>query len=227
MILLLVLAITVALQVGAAMFLIKRDRGAKEPGTMLWAAVGFGALALVLVTIASIFIPLLRTDIQDPTVPLSTLFLTLILVGVVEEAAKAIPLAWFIFKKSYFDELSDGVIYFAMSGLCFSLVEDIFYMIEGGSEAGIIRIVFGPFFHAATSGIFGYYLIQAKLKSRSLAKPALVLGGLMILHGLYDFGLTSGIPALAIASLLVSLTLNISLFAFYHYASRADRLRRL
>ncbi len=49
-----------------------------------------------------------------------------------------------------------------------------------------------PFFHAAITGLVGYFLIRRKLAGKSAIGIVGPLAAAMLLHGLYDFGLASG-----------------------------------
>jgi hypothetical protein len=167
-----------------------------------------------------------------------------ICVGVIEEAAKFIPLALFIRNKSYFNEHTDGVIYFGIAGLTFGFLENVEYSIVsrnrvGGELTGIVRLIILVFFHAASTGIVGYYLAKAKIHKQSWMKPLMALGMLALVHGLYDFlqfyaafsaskSLYSadGSGALAAVSVvggfILSLLLNTFMFLYYRRAKQWD-----
>jgi RsiW-degrading membrane proteinase PrsW (M82 family) len=205
-------------------FLLSRDRGAKEPVGALWAAGAFGVLAIAIAMFLNSWLPIDRAiAVRD----LDALFMSFLAVGIIEETAKFLPLALFIFKKQYFNEHTDGIIYFALAGLAFGLIENVVYTVNHGNGTGLTRIVMVPFFHAATTGIVGYYLSKAKLDNKSWATALPALGALAVIHGVYNFGLTSGIGIFILLSAVLTLLLSVGLFLFYMRANELDKAQGL
>lgn len=222
-------------------YFLKSDRGQKEPTGALFAAMGFGFLAVVLAFILELFLP----NVDKKGVALGTLFFTSLGVGIIEESAKFVPLALFIKGKSYFNEHTDGIIYFAISGLTFGTIENLLYVLAyssklgGGQLTGIFRLIILFFFHAASTGIIGYYLAKSKIRHQSNWRPVIALATLATIHGLYDFlffygsysanrgGPTSDsstiILVLAlITGLIISALLNTFLFLYFRRARQWD-----
>lgn len=213
------------LSAGLTWYFLSRDRGAKEPVAALWVAAGFGFLAAIIAGIIELkFIP---ANILDPNAYASTfsLFWGAIAVGLIEEVCKFIPLALYIYKKPYFNEYSDGIIYFAIAGLGFGVPENIIYSFAHGAKIGFLRVFMTPFFHAAMTALVGYYLISAKQRKKSLAMPAIALLATSLLHGLYDFGLLSAkrMPLLFLVSAMVTFSISVYLFVLYRKATRQDQ----
>jgi RsiW-degrading membrane proteinase PrsW (M82 family) len=147
-------------------------------------------------------------------------------VAVIEESCKFIPIALYLFRKSFFNEHTDGIIYFALVGLGFGVPENILYAFSFGTKAGWLRVIMTPLFHAATTAIVGYFLIRGKLsRSQPLAWSGTALLAATALHGLYDFGLmvNSQLPGFAFMSLLITAGLTVSLFVLYHEATKLDQ----
>jgi RsiW-degrading membrane proteinase PrsW (M82 family) len=144
-------------------------------------------------------------------------------VGVIEEGCKFLPLALVLYKKSYFNEHTDGVIYFALAGLGFGLPENILYTLQFGAKTGAVRLLMTPFLHAATTGLIGYWLIKCKLARRSPLIVGVPLLGMMVLHGLYDFGLSSGSALYAAGSLMITLGVTAGLFIAFLHAQERDQ----
>jgi len=215
-----ILLIFVLIAAGLAWYFIGHDRGEKEPIGALWLAFGFGFAGGVVAAILE------RTFIAvkdlNPASPALTILVASLAVGVIEEACKFIPLSLFIYPKRYFNEHTDGIIYFALAGLGFGLPENILYTLQFGASTGMSRVLLTPFFHAATTGIVGFFLIKAKLAGRSRVHSWLMLGAVMLLHGLYDFGLASGVAVFVITSIVITLTLSIFLFLCYFRADELD-----
>jgi len=211
------------------LFIIKRDRGHKEPIEALFAAMGFGILAVFLAMILNgILIPKEVIDAigtnNSQHIPTTTLLASAIGIGFIEESVKCIPLAFFIYKKRYFDELTDGIIYFGIVGLTFGIIEDILYSIEYGGAVGLFRIIISPYLHASFTILFGMCLIQRKVLKRSWM---LVVGGYLaaiLAHGFFDFFVfIGGLGLLLMFALTV--TLNILLFVFFRRSQLLDERR--
>jgi RsiW-degrading membrane proteinase PrsW (M82 family) len=218
---LLILLIFILIVVGVTWFLLSRDRGSREPVGALWGAGGFGILGFILALILEN--RFLTVDDTSLSHHLGTALITFLAVGIIEEAVKFAPLALFIFKKPHFNEHTDGIIYFALCGLSFGLFENIGYTLGYGSGVGLSRILLVPFFHAATTGIAGYYLARAKVEHKPWTTCLLPLSALAVLHGLYDFGLSSGVPVLLVLSLMTTLLFTIGLFLYYMRAGELDK----
>lgn len=212
----------IALSAGLLWFLLKGDHGKKEPIGILWTAAGFGILALVLAGILeSLVIPTSTSEIL--ALGLGTKLVFSLLIGVIEESVKFIPLALFIYKKPSFNENVDGILYFAISGLTFGLVENIVYTVSYGPRAGFARLLLTPFFHTAATAILGYFLIRLKLTKKSLYAFIPYFIGVILLHSFYDFGLFSGIQNFIVLSMMISLLLDVGLFIFYMEAKEHDK----
>jgi len=216
-----ILLIFICLSVGLALFFIHNDKGEKEPIGALWLAVGLGFLGAV----AALFLELFLLPKRDlmPGASLSSLFLGSMGVGIIEEACKFWPLAAFLYKKDYFNEHTDGVLYFALAGIGFGLPENIIYTITLGSKAGLDRVILTPFFHAATTGMVGYFLAKHKFAKKPLSTFILPVVVAMALHGLYDFGLLSTVNIYAVMSLFITFGMSAALFVFFLRAVESDQ----
>jgi RsiW-degrading membrane proteinase PrsW (M82 family) len=217
----------VALAAGFAVYLVKRDRGEREPIRALWAAFGFGLLGL---PIAAVLEGKLLPGVDAHSLghgTLGAIALTALGVGVIEELAKSLLLIWFIYKKRYFNEHTDGVIYFALAGLGFGLPENILYTLENDARTGLMRLVLTPLFHAATTALIGYAVIKRKLDKSSLIGVGLMLLLAIGLHGLYDFGLFADRGVWPLVSIMTTLGLTVSIFLLYMNAQGLDELSGL
>ena len=125
--------------------------------------------------------------------------------------------------KKYFNEHTDGIIYFAIVGLGFGLPENILYTIHFGTKTGLSRMFLTPFFHAAITAMVGYFFIKSKLAKKSWLRVIPVLLIAMLLHGLYDFGLASNRQSYAIGSIIITLSLSLLLFLLYTRATDLDQ----
>lgn len=221
MLYLLIFLAFIGIAVGLTWFFLAHDRGEKEPVGALWIAVGFGLLGGIAAAILEVTLLGVSDSLEGH---LSwALFGRMLSVGVIEEACKFLPLALFLYKKRYFNEHTDGIIYFALAGFGFGLPENIMYTLAYGGSAGLVRIFLTPFFHAATTAMVGYYLAKGKISKQgwSLAIPALLIA--MTVHGIYDFSAASGSIGFAFLSFGISLGVSGSLFVFYAVATNQDQ----
>jgi len=207
-------------------FIIKRDRGHKEPPGALWAAFGFGILSIVLAMIFNgIFIPeeVGGTDeLANAVYPTGSLLFYGLSIGLIEETAKAIPLALFLYKKRYFDELTDGIIYFGIVGITFGIVEDLLYSLQYGGGVGIFRILISPYLHVGFTILFGTCLIYKKYFNKSWLIPLAGLLLAIVFHGLYDFFLFTQNPIAIVGSLVITVGLNVAVFVLFRKMQKID-----
>lgn len=213
--------IFILISVGLVWYLLAHDRGEREPIGALWLAACFGVVgAIVAANAEALLIP---TNNLKVGTPLGTLFVSSLSVGVIEECCKFIPLAIFLYRRRYFNEHTDGIIYFAIAGLGFGLPENILYTMTFGTSAGIGRVILTPFFHAAITGIVGFYLAKAKLAGLKWRAIAPILLAAILVHGIYDFGLASGRALLTLLSIVITLSLSIGFFLFFIRATDLDQ----
>lgn len=203
-------------------YLITRDRGPKEPATGLFAVSALAVAGVILaVVLEAKFLPDLNPlGYQDYSKPY--LLLYAFGVGLIEEACKVLPVATFLYRKRYFNELTDGLIYFGISGMVFGLLENIAYTTSYGGATGISRIITIPFLHAAFCIAFGLVLAYVKV----LRKPkVLIIGGLLAgitLHGLYDFGLFTQTWWGGLLAIAITVSINVSIPFMYKWATKRD-----
>lgn len=201
-------------------FLVSHDRGPKEPIGALWVAFAFGIIAMFIALTLEHFVSsftetfpmIFQINLAD-----------FVLAGAIEEFSKFIPLALWIYRKNFFNEHNDGIIYFAICGLTFGLFENIAYTFANGSGTGFMRLLLVPIFHGASSSIVGYYLAKKKVENRSVLITIFVLLSISILHALYNFGLSSGITVLFVLSLMIALLLATGLFLYFMFANSEDK----
>lgn len=116
---------------------------------------------------------------------------------VVEELSKGLALL-FLYRelRDEFDDVVDGVVYAAMVGLGFAMMENVQYygtaFREGGSSSVVtfaIRGMMAPFAHPLFTAMFGIGLGYTREKARSARRfwaPAAGLGAAIGLHALWN-----------------------------------------
>ncbi|MCB0009300.1 MAG: PrsW family intramembrane metalloprotease, partial [Anaerolineales bacterium] len=154
------------------------DRYEKEPlwlliTTFLWGAVPSIIAAFIINTLFSIPFYLVGEGFGDA---IGATFIA----PLVEESLKGAALLLILFFwRSEIDSLLDGIIYGAMIGLGFGMVEDIFYFVSqyqaGGVEGWTATILLRTMFslnHALFTGVTGLGIAAAKLTRNNMVKIA-------------------------------------------------------
>jgi len=111
-------------------YLLHHDHGRHLPIESLWVAFGFGVLGMILAGFLERLVLPLQFMISPANVSLGNRLWISLVVGALEEIAKFVPLALYVYRKPYFKEHTDGVIYFAICGLTFGLGANILYTVS-------------------------------------------------------------------------------------------------
>lgn len=222
----LLLVALIGLAVATGIWLVTRDRGRPEPVAALWEALGFGALGVVGVPLIYGLLPNMQS-LTNATTDANALVVTILIVATVEELVKFVPLALFMWRRPYFNEHTDGVIYFGLAGLAFGLGENLLYSLAYGVEVGSLRLLLLPFFQASLTALVGYALIRVKLRTGHWIGVVAALLGAIALHAGYDWLATLTTSSGLAAGLLLGIIINVGLFALYAHAARLDRLHGL
>ncbi len=217
----------IAVQTGIAIWLYRyfarNERGSKEPVSELRKACFFGVLAVLFAgyinawhTPDSVFDTI---ELQ----PIATVFRAALLVGINEELLKFVPLAIYIRNRKNFNELTDGIVYFALAGMWFGVLENITYTLQYGAGVGLMRAALMPFLHAAFTALAGIGLVRYKFVTKRVTTIFWWLGLAIAAHALYDFLLFYGAPITVISGIAFGLALNWSLFYMYRRMQRVDK----
>ena len=134
----------------------------------------------------------------------------------VEESLKGAVLFWLLWRRRpEFDGPTDGIMYAAMVGLGFAMIENVGYYIGalvrpevGGVEllgfTFVFRGLLSPFSHPAFTAMTGIGVAYAATHRRGGWAVVLGLLGAMTLHGLWNGLATYGLPGIGAAYLLVA-----------------------
>jgi len=137
----------------------------------------------------------------------------------VEESLKGAVLFWLLWRRRpEFDGPTDGIMYAAMVGLGFAMMENIGYYIGalvrpevGGAQllgfTFVFRGLLSPFAHPAFTAMTGIGVAYAATHRRGGWAAVTGLLGAMTLHGLWNGLATYGLPGTAAAYLLVACVL--------------------
>ena len=167
------------------------DRYEPEPGRYRLAALGWGAVVAVLLSVL--------TERVVFAVPGTTEFVdAAISAPLVEEAAKGLFLAVIVvFRRSQVHGVLDGIVYAALVGVGFAFVEDIVYYLGTLTEAGagslgvlfLLRGVIGPFAHPLFTSATGIGIGLAVTSRRPVVRWLAPVTGFVVavvLHGLWN-----------------------------------------
>jgi RsiW-degrading membrane proteinase PrsW (M82 family) len=206
------------------------DRYEKEPWWLLSAAFVWGALPAALLALIFNFLfslPFYALFSEGAAEFTSAGFLA----PVIEESVKALALLIIlIFRRHELDSPLDGIIYGAMVGMGFAMVENVLYYLaafseDGGAGWNMVVLIRGVVFglnHALYTALTGLGIAVARTDRRPLVRfgaPLLGLGAAILLHALHNvsmfggtaaafvFGLTFGWGGVLITLVIIGLAL--------------------
>lgn len=186
------------------------DRIEKEPGRLLALLFAAGAgLGLVASILEAVLIGLLHR-----TMPFGAARLIIenfLLVGLLEEGCKLLPVRLIAWKSPAFNYRFDAVVYCVFAALGFAALENVMYVWQYGFLTALSRALLavpGHFFFAVYMGIALGEAKQAQIQrkrwpleltgdERGAMRQALLVPAL--LHGFWDFSLSSGSRVLSAA----------------------------
>ncbi|MEM6723384.1 MAG: PrsW family intramembrane metalloprotease, partial [Bacteroidota bacterium] len=171
----------------------------KEPKRLLLTCFILGILS----TIPAIYIEQfgMSFGLDDPTNILYTAIMAFVVVAGTEEMVKFVPLRFYAYPKKAFNEPLDGIVYSVMISMGFATLENIFYVMAGGTQTALLRMFTAVPAHGAFAIIMGYFVGLAKFSEPQYRVGLLWKGflGAVILHGAYDFFLfQENVPALSL-----------------------------
>lgn len=139
------------------------DRWEPEPPRLLWLALGWGAVASVVIALG---VDLVVTIATGPARdPIASAMASVVQAPLVEEIAKGLGILLVLrLGRRYFDGPVDGVVYGAMIGAGFAFTENILYfaesLITGGvaqvSVTFVLRGILSPFAHVMFTAATGF-----------------------------------------------------------------------
>ncbi|WP_346855120.1 PrsW family glutamic-type intramembrane protease [uncultured Draconibacterium sp.] len=211
---LLILALAPVVIIAAYIYI--RDKYEKEPIRLLLFALLAGGLTVIPVLFLETFLSSFTGLFYGLTAAAWKAF---VVAAFSEELWKFIALYVLIWRSPEFNEKFDGIVYAVYVSLGFAAVENVMYVMDGGLSTGIARAITAVPAHAIFGITMGFYFglakfyqkEQASLKLKALAFP-------ILLHGIYDFILFTGIDWLTIAFIA---------FVIYLYISGLKRMKVL
>lgn len=173
------------------------DKYEKEPWVLFLAAFLYGCVPAVILSV-----------VLELAVGGGQAFNMAIVAPIVEECVKGLAvLLVFLLWRGEFDGILDGILYGAVVGLGFAMVENFLYYLQAAQEGGVAGIillrsvVFGmnhAFFTAFTGAALGLAR-QAKRRAAWLFYFPLGLAVATTFHSLHNFTVSAGCGGLAVA----------------------------
>lgn len=133
----------------------RKDKFEKEPARYL--AITFFLGALVVIP-AALLEMALHTGIWT---------VDEVMVGVIEEFGKFLAVYLFVFRKSEFNEVMDGIIYAAAAALGFASLENFLYILSYGAGVMVGRALLSTLGHVLFSAFWGYSLGLKKIEGKN------------------------------------------------------------
>ncbi|MBC8428803.1 MAG: PrsW family intramembrane metalloprotease [FCB group bacterium] len=170
-------------------YIYKRDRIKPEPKKAIFRIFMLGVLSCGAVLLIGVFFLPLSSFFEK--YPLSSaIFNAFIMAGFIEEGVKFLLIRKYVYKKPYFDEIMDGIVYTVVAGMGFACIENIVYvMMSGGIDVAIARAILSVPMHASCSAIMGFYIGMTKFEQDPVLRRKYLWKGFLfawMLHGLYD-----------------------------------------
>lgn len=158
-------------------YLIYRYDKEKENHRHLWFAYLYGCISVIPILI-------LEVSLGEG----DAFFNAFVSAAFSEELFKFLFLMFFIYRRVYFNEPYDGIIYATFISLGFATIENIAYVLQHGLFVGILRMFLSVPGHAIFGVFMGYFVGIAKFQKKNKALY-LFLGFFtaFLTHGFYDY----------------------------------------
>lgn len=185
---LILFSLALAPTMAIAIFIYLRDKYDREPLRWLLFAFMLGMISLVLpVFFENLIEPI---GIRESSDLWRTLVYAFLGVGFSEEIAKFAVLRVFVYKKKYYDEPMDGIVYSVMISMGFASLENVMYVFNSSTpiQTALVRAFTAVPAHGVFAVILGYYLGKARF-TYSFKRTSVLVKGLIaaiLFHGSYD-----------------------------------------
>jgi RsiW-degrading membrane proteinase PrsW (M82 family) len=113
-------------------------------------------------------------------------------IGFSEEIAKYYVLLFIAYSHKDFDEPYDGIVYSIMVGMGFATIENIMYVLEGGTGVALLRMFTSVPAHASFATLMGFFVGLSKFGKNPFVMRTLGLWLAILFHAAYDFFLFTG-----------------------------------
>lgn len=226
------LIVAVAPMLAMLFFIWWLDRYDREPlryvfGAYLWG--GFGAVFLSMVG-TEIGIRAFGEVINNSGYD----FTSVVLAPLVEEFMKGL-VVFFLLRYRQFDNVTDGLVYGAASGLGFGMMENFLYFtLLAGPSPGyewlnmlFVRSVMTANMHCAASATFGAGISMLRDKgTRGISRVIIFYAMAVVLHGTWNYLVTSTVAAYWGLAIILLFTYIVIIFIIFVLGIRRERKAR-
>jgi RsiW-degrading membrane proteinase PrsW (M82 family) len=153
-------------------FFWRKDRYEKEPAGYLVKTFFLGALVVF------------PAALLEEVFTVQIFVVDMMIVGLVEEIAKFLAVFLYVYRKSEFNEVMDGIVYSAAASLGFASLENLFYILAYGPGVMVGRAILSTLGHVLFASFWGYSLGVKKITGKNTIGTGLLLA--IVSHGIYD-----------------------------------------
>lgn len=196
------------------------DKNEREPLNFVLKVVLFGAIfSIPCAGIERFMVSVIQSFYDTETIEYAWMENTFG-VALVEEFSKWLVLMIFVWKNQNFDYRYDGIVYAVSASLGFAALENILYVVSYGTGVSIGRAIFAIPGHTTFGVFMGYFLSRAKTawidnkNSKMNFLKLLALAVPMIIHGIYDFLLSSQVAAAGYQGVFYAYVIFLDIFAW-------------
>lgn len=182
------LALALAPGIAIMWFIYSADKLEKEPLKALTLSFLLGMLAILPTLLAETA----GVHLLDQLLPkegwLYYSLLAFVVVAFTEELMKWLMVRAYAYKRAFFNEPFDGIVYGVMVSMGFATLENIGYVFQFGWQTGLMRMVLAVPAHATFGVLMGYYFGLARFVGKEREWGLKIRGLLLavLFHGLYD-----------------------------------------
>lgn len=156
----------------------------------------------------------------------------LLVVALIEEFVKYLPVKFFIMKRRDFDEPIDGMVYMMTSAMGFAALENLLFVLPifrqnvfAGLEVSTTRFLGANLLHALSSGLVGFFLARAYFSPRRHHFIALGIIIASIFHAAFNYLIMLNIIAdqSIIYVVLLLLTMTVMILIDFEKLKKAEK----
>ncbi len=215
--------------IALVVWIYRQDKVEKEPGKLLWKIFFLGVLSVI----PTIILELILGDVvglffEETSVAYIVLD-NFICVAVVEEYWKMKAAKKASWKDPAFNYKFDAIVYCVTSALGFAAIENVIYVMDGGMDTAITRMLLSVPSHAIDGVIMGYFfgmakeadLVGDKKRCKRCLRQAVLIPA--IEHGIYDTSLSLGSDWLMLFFLVFVIAVDIWAYRFVKKQAKQDK----
>lgn len=210
-------------------YIYRKDKVEKEPLSLLVKLFLGGALSTVSAMILGQVLDVPLHSLFEEGTLAYLLVENFLVVALVEEGGKYFFLKKFSWKHPAFNYTFDAIVYGMVTALGFAAIENILYVFEGGFGVAVMRAILSVPGHAIDGvfmGIFYGAAKQCQLRydkagcGRNLRLAVIIP---TIMHGFYDFSLSSGNDLAFVGFIIYELVITVLAIVLINRNSKYDQ----